>query len=82
MFAKCWLCLVVCGGILGLGVTDFRSVDTTYDAARADCPGQVACPLTGELVCKDRCPLIGATEVRALGEAPSCCIRIVSPERQ
>ncbi len=23
----------------------------------ADCPGKVVCPLTGELVCKDRCPL-------------------------
>jgi hypothetical protein len=24
---------------------------------RSDCPGKVICPLTGEEVCKDRCPL-------------------------
>ncbi len=24
---------------------------------RSDCPGKVVCPLTGEEVCKDRCPL-------------------------
>lgn len=24
---------------------------------RPDCPGKMVCPLTGELVCKDRCPL-------------------------
>ncbi len=24
---------------------------------RSDCPGKVTCPLTGEEVCKDRCPL-------------------------
>jgi hypothetical protein len=26
-------------------------------ADREDCPGQTICPLTGELVCIDRCPL-------------------------
>uniref|UniRef100_A0A7C2K0I4 4Fe-4S ferredoxin-type domain-containing protein n=1 Tax=Schlesneria paludicola TaxID=360056 RepID=A0A7C2K0I4_9PLAN len=30
------------------------------NAAREDCPGTVACPLTGEEVCKDRCPLLTA----------------------
>lgn len=25
---------------------------------RDDCPGKVVCPLTGEQVCKDLCPLI------------------------
>jgi len=24
---------------------------------RPDCPGQIVCPVTGKLVCKDRCPL-------------------------
>ena len=27
---------------------------------RSDCPGKVKCPLTGEEVCRDRCPLIDA----------------------
>lgn len=26
-------------------------------AERSDCPGKVVCPLTGEKVCKDLCPL-------------------------
>lgn len=25
---------------------------------RADCPGKIICPITGEEICKDRCPLI------------------------
>jgi hypothetical protein len=25
-------------------------------AERADCPGKIVCPITGELVCADRCP--------------------------
>ncbi len=29
-------------------------------AARPDCAGKVECPLTGELVCRDQCPLIDA----------------------
>jgi len=24
---------------------------------RPDCPGKIICPLTGELICKDRCPI-------------------------
>lgn len=34
------------------------------DADRADCPGRIECPLTGELVCRDECPV---------DEVPSCC---------
>lgn len=33
-----------------------------YQLARAgerpDCPGKIICPLTGEEICKDQCPLI------------------------
>ncbi len=25
---------------------------------RADCPGKIACPLTGEEICRDQCPTI------------------------
>ncbi len=28
------------------------------DPVRSDCPGKVLCPLTGEEVCVDRCPLL------------------------
>jgi hypothetical protein len=27
---------------------------------RPDCPGQITCPLTGQLVCRDQCPLLDA----------------------
>ena len=30
------------------------------DAGRTDCPGTVVCPLTGDEVCEDRCPLLKA----------------------
>jgi hypothetical protein len=25
---------------------------------RADCPGKISCPLTGEILCRDQCPTI------------------------
>lgn len=42
-------------------------------AGRPDCPGKIVCPLTGELVCKDRCP-IDKERAATNGEAlPACC---------
>lgn len=43
-------------------------------AERADCPGKIVCPLTGELVCKDRCPL-GTSKADAAEDMsiPVCC---------
>lgn len=40
------------------------------EAERADCPGKIVCPVTGELVCKDQCPLIDPNR-------PDCPGRIV-----
>jgi hypothetical protein len=46
------------------------SIDAqTFAQERPDCPGKIICPLTGEPVCKDRCPL-GTTSGPAKG---SCC---------
>jgi hypothetical protein len=25
---------------------------------RADCPGKITCPITGEVICRDQCPTI------------------------
>jgi len=36
-------------------------------AATPDCPGRIICPITGEEICRDRCPLVKD------GEAPDCC---------
>ena len=42
---------VVMGGVVAYSLA-FASTQ------RADCPGTVICPLTGEEVCKDQCPLL------------------------
>lgn len=39
---------------------------------RANCPGRIVCPITGEEVCRDRCPLVEAGR-------PDCPGRIECP---
>ncbi len=39
---------------------------------RPDCPGKIVCPLTGELICRDKCPTVDA-------DRPDCPGRIVCP---
>lgn len=41
------------------------------DPARADCPGLIECPLTGELICADQCPL-NSGEAQDDAVAPCC----------
>ncbi|MHC4219854.1 MAG: hypothetical protein ACYSU7_15540 [Planctomycetota bacterium] len=58
---------------VGAGVAAFAASSASPD--RPDCPGKIICPLTGEPVCKDRCPL-GADAETAADEAsalPACC---------
>jgi len=52
---------------VGLAVAAY-AVNSRVSADRPDCPGKIVCPLTGQLVCKDRCPL-GNND----SEKPSCC---------
>jgi len=43
-------------------------------ADRADCPGKIVCPLTGELVCIDRCPAGAQTaDAKEADSLPACC---------
>ena len=42
------------------------AVSSSSSTGRADCPGKIVCPLTGELVCRDRCP----TADRNRGDCP------------
>lgn len=35
---------------------------------RADCPGKVICPQTGDEICKDQCPLIDAERADCPGK--------------
>ncbi|MCH7686229.1 MAG: hypothetical protein IH899_06055 [Planctomycetes bacterium] len=43
---------------LFLGATVVAYGVTLGSNGRTDCPGTITCPLTGEEVCKDRCPLL------------------------
>ena len=52
-----WIIAVV----LFLGATVAATGFTTASAGRADCPDTIICPITGEEVCKDRCPLMDPT---------------------
>ena len=56
---------------IGAGVTAYATASARSE--RQDCPGRIVCPLTGELVCKDRGPRggLGATEQSI--ELPACC---------
>ena len=45
--------LLLGGTVLAIGISQASD-------QRADCPGTITCPLTGEEVCKDRCPLLDA----------------------
>ena len=46
----------------------------TVDPDRADCPGRIICPATGEPVCIDRCPLRNSDAKPLASDAkPSCC---------
>ena len=48
------------------------AVSSSSSIDRADCPGKIVCTLTGDLVCKDRCPIGSDTDV-ANADTPSCC---------
>ena len=53
------------------GVTTYA---TTADRSeRPDCPGQIVCPLTGEPVCADRCPLSKLSVHNHRSALPACC---------
>jgi len=42
------------------------------DLDRPDCPGKIVCPRTGELICRDRCPL-NSEQHRERDAVPDCC---------
>lgn len=44
--------------VVGLMVA---AVGAAVGNQRSDCPGKVICPLTGDEVCRDQCPLVDAT---------------------
>ena len=52
---------VVLGGVA-------YSLALATSGERNDCPGKVLCPITGEEICKDRCPLLDAARANCPGK--------------
>ncbi len=52
---------------------------------RDDCPGKIVCPQTGELICKDRCPLDASAgsdvaSMGVVGDRVDCPGKMVCPQ--
>lgn len=62
--------LAVVGGGVALAASG-TSEEVLKDPSRADCPGMIECPLTGEMICADECPL--NNEAKSDGDVPPCC---------
>jgi len=62
-----WKGLGIAGILLLVGITVAAS-GLGGTTKRADCPGKVICPITGEEVCKDQCPLIDASRADCPGK--------------
>ena len=65
------------GVLLAFGVSVAAYGVSGVGSARSDCPGKIDCPVTGEPVCRDRCPLDATAETNADKQAdvPACCQR-------
>jgi hypothetical protein len=59
--------VVVFGGLVALPLA-FAGAGAQKQ--RADCPGKVVCPLTGEEVCKDQCPLAAKKTASTRADCP------------
>ena len=59
--------LWIVGLLLMLGLT-VAAYGFSRAGEPADCPGKIDCPLTGQEVCKDRCPLVDANRADCPGK--------------
>lgn len=57
-------------GVVGTGIAA-GALAGSGPSSRPDCPGTIVCPLTGEPVCRDRCPA-NAEQIKT-EVLPSCC---------
>ena len=57
------------GAFTFLGLGGLLSYPLAFaNGGRADCPGTIVCPASGEVVCKDQCPLTDATRADCPGK--------------
>ncbi len=71
MMSRRWTLSALALAVLGVATLGAVKL-AAADADRLDCPGKIVCPLTGELVCKDRCPALDANR-------PDCPGQVVCP---
>ncbi|MFQ5495880.1 MAG: hypothetical protein ACE5EX_10920 [Phycisphaerae bacterium] len=72
MMRRVYIPAMVAVAVLGLGTFGTLKL-LAADTARADCPGKIVCPQTGELICRDRCPTTDPNR-------PDCPGRITCPQ--
>ena len=65
------LVLALVGGGIAVAASPSGEQVLAKDPARADCPGLIECPLTGDMICADECPLQDGDEAK--GDVPPCC---------
>ncbi len=58
---------------LGLGSFLGACATTQVASERSDCPGKMICPQTGELICKDQCPLDKQKDSKQVAASKECC---------
>lgn len=63
--------------VVGTGIVAYALAGNA-NGGRPDCPGTIVCPLTGETVCRDRCPLNAEQPGKAA--RASCCASGGSPK--
>ncbi len=73
MTRRTWTITIVALAVLSLASLGSLTL-ARADAERADCPGKIVCPLTGELICRDLCPLEAKESEAPKADAkPACC---------
>jgi hypothetical protein len=56
----------------GVGAYALGTARASRHAERADCPGKITCPLTGEEICKDKCPVGVEAQASAAKKSGYC----------
>ena len=64
---------ILAAAVVMVGIVATGLVFAQSGAERADCPGKIICPRTGELVCRDKCPTVDPNR-------SDCPGRIVCPQ--
>jgi hypothetical protein len=54
--------------LFAVAATSFGAMGfASPEAKEADCPGKIVCPITGDLVCRDKCPRVDMSRLDCPG---------------